>query len=279
MEIRDSKDTVNRLIELINNLKKIREIKGKSKNVIKLKKVDFATPLSILPLSVFSNLNNVTIDFSKIKSDVKSYLEHINFPEGSDCFDIEDKKYIPICKLKLSSRDELSNIENKLLENIFDKVDDESDRNVLVNAIKLLISELYDNIDQHANISDYWIQAQFYDKSKVCEICLIDTGIGIRKSYEKNKIFIKLDSLAIYAAMNGTSSKKEEGRGTGIPSVVRIFIEKYKGELVIVSGNGAIYKKHNKETLYQLPINWQGTIVCIRFKIRSNLENIYSALQ
>jgi anti-sigma regulatory factor (Ser/Thr protein kinase) len=275
MKIKDYQNHEDKIRELFNNIKEIIDLKNKN---IELNDVDFITPFAILPLSVLIKLNDLKINFSKINKNVIDYLNIIRFPKGYCTYDIKENKYIPICELKLSEDIILDKIVDSLLKNIFKSFKNEKIKGTINNSIQYIIAELKDNISQHSKSNDYWINAQYFPKPKICEICIIDTGIGIKKSFENAKKYFSKDWLAIQAALSGTSAKPEDERGTGISTIIKIFVEGYDGELFIMSGNGAVYKGKSDKS-YELPFSWPGTMVSARFKIEDNIKPLYDFMK
>lgn len=275
MKIKNSFDGEKKIRELFDNIKEIIELKGKN---VSLNDVDFITPISILPLAVLLKLNKLDVDFSKLNKDVIDYLNTIKFPEGCDCYDIQDNRYIPICNLKISQDIILDKIVDSLLDNIFNSINNKKLEGTVNSNVQYIVSELKDNISQHSKSDNYWINAQYFSRPRICEICIIDNGIGIKKSFENVKKYFSKDWLAIQAAISGTSAKPGDERGTGISSIIKIFVEGYNGEFFIMSGNGAVYKGKEDKS-YELPFNWPGTLVWVRFKIEDNMKQLYEYMK
>lgn len=83
----------------------------------------------------------------------------------------------------------------------------------------------------------------------MCEIVIADCGIGYRASYKGTKYEVKSDREAIINALVGKSSKRENLRGAGIPSIAKVFIRGYRGKLIIMSGK-SIGSFRNKGSRY-----------------------------
>ena len=105
------------------------------------------------------------------------------------------------------------------------------------------------NVREHAQINQYWLLAQYYKTTHATvEIVLADCGIGYKNSYEATKFEARDDKSAIINALEGRSSKAElNGRGFGIPSIVKIFVGALGGKLVIMSGKSLIYYKKEEK--------------------------------
>lgn len=134
------------------------------------------------------------------------------------------------------------------------------------NAFKLVLSELTDNIYQHSRFGKSFMMCQAYKKKGYVELSFIDNGVSIPKNFEEHDIVFGADSRAISLAVDGQSTKDPVERGTGLGSSLRIYCEGGGAEAMIVSRNGAYYRKLNKSILYQLKDHqkFQGTLISIR---------------
>ena len=123
---------------------------------------------------------------------------------------------------------------------------------------------MIDNIYEHSEFQNAIVMAQRYEQKKFVEICFFDDGIGIPGSFKKKGITIE-DHQTIVKAINGYSTKSEE-RGYGISSNLRIFTEGMDGEVLVVSGLGAVYIGKSLQKVYKLQDQHQltGTMISIR---------------
>lgn len=259
-------DTMPRIAEMHMNLLSLIKHKEEGKNSIELKIKKWATPFSILPLAIYSDLYGIELKYGRNSWNVKKYLNNINFPRGtSNVNQLSLTTWLPLSRPKISDGDEyLTYYENKILKNI----KDQTIRSSFTNSLKYLTSEMVTNIKEHAQVDDYWILSQYWPASETCEIAIADTGIGYRKSYEGTSYEVESHQDAIKNAIQGNSSKGDEERGTGIPGMIRIFCEGYGGCVVIMSGNRLLYMDKEKNDFYTLGLNWPGAFVGIRFKLR-----------
>ena len=248
-----------RLNELVNNLSEMQRTLQKGKKEIELSNVSFVTPLSILPLAVYANNNNMTINCTEDPyRDACSYLNTICFQQGVTEFQKEDKRYLPITRLSTAEGCKLlGEYEDRML----------SQTGIEKVVLKHLTSELVNNVREHALVNQYWLLAQTYKTTHlIVEIVLADCGIGYKDSYKDTRFEVEDDASAIINALEGRSSKTElSGRGFGIPSIVRIFAGALSGKLIIMSGESMIYYKDGKRKELQLESYWQGALVGINF--------------
>ena len=49
---------------------------------------------------------------------------------------------------------------------------------------------------------------------------------------------------------------------------MKMFIKGYKGELVIMSGNGLLYTYNKKSIMYKSKIPWNGAFVGLKFRLK-----------
>ena len=249
----------DRLDDLVNNLSEMHNALQNGENEVDLSSVKFVTPLAILPLAVYANNNGIKINCTEDPYvDACSYLDTIGFQNGVTEFQKIDKRYLPITKLSTSERSKLlGEYEERML----------SQMGIQTVVLKHLTSELVNNVREHAQINQYWLLAQYYKTTHATvEIVLADCGIGYKNSYEATKFEARDDKSAIINALEGRSSKAElNGRGFGIPSIVKIFVGALGGKLVIMSGKSLIYYKKEERKEIKLKSYWQGALVGINF--------------
>jgi len=258
MRIKREFKTPNRIVELFRNIEIINSAVRSGKNSVNFNHVDWVTPLSVLPLAAHLSKNNMSVNFNFDNEKAKSFLiNNLKFP-GGHVDPYFDTTNVPICKIHSNYKQLLTNFESNLLRSI--NVD------CLTTPIKLLTAELEANVGDHSNEDHYWLHAQYYPKTKNCEICLADTGIGIKNSYVGTAHETKTHEAAVLKAITGVSSKTIE-RGSGIPTIIKLFTKGLKGEFMLMSGDCAIYIYHKKGISYELPFEWGGTVAFIKFPI------------
>ncbi len=248
-----------RIDELIKNIAEMEKAINSGKKSIDLIQVKFVTPLSILPLAVYANNNELTINCLEEDEDVCRYLETIGFQEGVADFS-KAKKYLPITKMVAKEADSemLSEYENRIIKEM----------NVEKTALKYFTSEIINNVNEHAHIDNYWLLAQYYKKPKVktCEIVIADCGIGYKKSYKGTEYEAKTDDEAIINAFKGKSSKKDwKGRGNGIQSISKLCVNGFGGKMIIMSGKALVYHKADETKILKLKSGWDGSLVALNF--------------
>jgi anti-sigma regulatory factor (Ser/Thr protein kinase) len=266
MKIRNYYGISQRVDELVQNLKELDEALHEDKRHADLCKAEFVTPLSILPLAVFASHNRMKITYSEENYDIQSYLGTIGFPKGFEELPSDEKRYLPITRLPPIEQ-------NKVLGKYEDLILEMSDSNEYASSFKLslkyLTSELVNNVSEHANIDQYWLLAQYWEKPhRACEIVIADCGIGYKQSYEGTRYEVKSDMEAIINALEGKSSKKENLRGYGIPTIARLFVQGYGGKLIIMSGKSIVYDKQGQRKVWKLKSHWQGSLVGINFNLK-----------
>ncbi|MBN2487840.1 MAG: hypothetical protein JXA98_02295 [Methanosarcinaceae archaeon] len=264
MQIKKQYKTPERLVELVKNIKKMHESIGNDAPCASLSEVGWVYPISILPLVVYAHNNGISITYTGNNEDVSLYLDSIGFPSGvTNLFDA-DSNYLPITKMSCGISNPLLNeYEERILSNISEKY-----RNSFMNGLKFLTSELQNNVEEHSSIDNYWIFAQYWDRTKTCEICIADTGIGYKNSYKGTAYEVDNHFDAIRNALKGLSSKPVNERGCGLSGIMKMFIAGYKGELVIMSGNGLLYAYQKKNIMYECPISWNGAFVGLKFRLK-----------
>lgn len=264
MIIKKQYHTPDRLIEMVKNIKIIDEC-IKNDEIISISEIGWVYPMSILPIAVHANNNGALLYYSGDDNNIDSYLDTIGFPEGVTSLSYINSNYIPITKISCGLENPiLSDYEERILCNVSEKY-----RSSFVNGLKFLTSELQNNVEEHADIGHYWIFAQYWEKTKTCEICIADTGIGYKESYKGTKYEVNNHYNAINNALQGWSCKPIKERGCGVSGIMRMFIEGYKGELMIMSGNALLYVNKKKPIMYKSPVSWNGAIVGLKFTLKN----------
>jgi hypothetical protein len=224
----------------------------------------WVTPFSLLPLAVYASRLRMRISYGRNKSEVKGYLRNIRFPKGVNRIDSLSSTYLPLSRLSVESGDEyLTRYEDRIIG----KVMDEKVRMSFQNSLKYLTSETVTNIKEHAQVDDYWLLAQYWPASETCEIAIADSGVGYLGSYRGTAYEVDTHEEAIKNVIHGCSSKDDVERGTGIPGMIKIFCEGYKGCVVIMTGDRLLYIEEENSDFYELDFNWDGVFVGIRFKL------------
>lgn len=265
--------SIYKLLEVLPQLENVQE--GDS-IIIDLKSITFAQPFLILPLAaLIAKLRNNGHKVSVCCN--SSYLETILFPNGFNAIGRDDwadslnyyqnRTYLPICQIPAGA------INTRIRENlltVFETIMRQqlSITGQLVTAISYLISEAMDNIVDHAGVSNGWIMVQNYPAKHFLDICIIDTGVGIRGSYINNNFTeIKNDEMAISQAINGKSTKQiAETRGYGINTSRKMLVDGIKGKYFLFSG--AAFYIYTSELEQITPLDrsskWHGTILALR---------------
>jgi len=195
---------------------------------------------------------------------VLNYLDSVGFPNGVTSLNINDN-FLSITKMKCGLENSLLNdYEEMILNNVSKEY-----RSSFMNGLKFLTSELQNNVEEHARTDHYWIFAQYWERTKTCEICLADTGIGYKESYNGTEYEAKDHFDAIDNAINGLSSKPVKERGCGLSGITKMFIEGYKGELIIMSGDALVYLYKKKPIRYMCPVLWDGAFVGLKFTLKN----------
>jgi len=166
------------------------------------------------------------------------------------------------------------NIVEKEMEKIFEELKAKFPKN-LYNIIFYLLGELADNIDQHSNFSCASIMADYDKNKKEINICIFDDGITIPGAFEAKSILTKDDIDAIKQALEGKSTKKEEGRGTGLRSSKNLVEKGLNGDFYIISRKGFVHENTSK--IIDRKLN--GTLIYIKFKDPQEDLNIYSYIE
>jgi hypothetical protein len=218
------------------------------------------------------------------------YLKNIFFEEGISPLihqewekklnDYNYKNYLPIISVPTTSVNEI--IKNKILSTFENILQNQLMLEINVQiAIKFIIGESFDNIDQHSNVENGWIMVQNYPDKEYLDVCIADTGKGLLQSYKdadfKN---ITTHEQALNEAINGRSTKiYEKSRGYGIRTSKKMLVEGLKGKYFLYSGTAFyIWTDEHKNIS---PLNerffWPGTLLALRIPKKAPLNFKYSS--
>lgn len=229
-----------------------------------LSQQDWIYPLLILPIS--SYIYETKSEYLPSKNrDINSYLKTICFPDGVNSVAEFQKfsNYIPITVLKKSGEIE----SRERLEACFSEMIYKTTGEVVgaQNAIYYPISELATNIFEHSKKDEGWVFAQIYPKKKFLDLCIVDTGRGLKTCYKEERNIVLNDERAIKEAVSGHSTKPSKERGYGIYTSKQVVCKALGGNFIILSGSAALISQKDKEKIVTMsPFNWQGVIISYR---------------
>jgi len=272
MEITQEFDLMKILIETDRNLRILKSYSNNGRNSITLNiEADWVTPFHLLAISALSRYYGLKI-VCKCKSNVKSYLNRISFPEGTRSVSTASGTALPLTRLNSRNDDDVL---GKYEDQIINKVDSGL-RSNFRNNLKYMTSELVTNVREHAKVDNYWLLAQHWPRTDTCKIAIADTGVGYLNSYKGTSYEVTTHHEAIQNALEGNSSKDWIERGAGVPSTVRIFTEGYGGTVVVITGDAIRIIRGGKSERFRLNSFWPGTLIGIRFNLKN--VNIYPYL-
>lgn len=268
---------------LIGQLKSLYETLKNTENnenlIFDLSQLSFACPFLIL--SLCSYLKTTKSAVTNETNVIKSYLNTVNFPNGIDSVSAfqqkmqKNKNYVPISILARESAVEREHLEG-LFANMVYKSIGISDIDGVKNAIYYPISELITNIFEHSKESKGFVFGQFYPAKGYLDICIIDRGRGLAKTYKQEKNLDLSDGDAITEVMKGNSTKPDKDRGYGVRTSKRVVCEALGGEFTIISGSSALLTFRDRgDKLLSLPnFHWQGVIIAYRIPKPNRPVNI-----
>jgi hypothetical protein len=133
------------------------------------------------------------------------------------------------------------------------------------NAVHYPITELVTNIFDHSKQDKGFIFGQFYPKKNYLDICIVDCGRGLAKTYEEEKGLKLSDADSIVEVLKGHSTKPSVERGYGVRTSKKVVCECLGGEFVLLSGSSALVASGKDQKIVDLPgFYWQGVVVAYR---------------
>ncbi len=173
-----------------------------------------------------------------------------------------------------------SNKIDNYVEKISDEILDAIPIDLDYTSTYFVLFELLNNIFKHSLFENSYVLCQTFRAENIVEICIIDDGIGIPKSLAENNLSFDKDSEAIFNAINGASSDKENEKlkGRGLNTTANIVSLGFEEELLIASGNGlVVVNKFGVNCVDNINSFLDGTLICLR--INTKKFNIYNYLK
>lgn len=230
-----------------------------------LSKLEWVTPLVLLP--IVAHLRETRSEYTPPSStDVRDYLKNVHFPEGTHSLNAlqRSKKYIPVSLIERGQQPQDRNEILYCFLNLFYKT---------IGSIKgtksaLFYSptELVGNIFEHSHKNYGFVFGQIYSKKGYLDLCILDRGRGLAKSFKDEKGLDVTHLDAIRYAMSGYSTKPGVDRGFGVRTSRNMVCEALHGEFTMITGNACLLSKFGeKDKLFILPeLNWQGVVLSYR---------------
>lgn len=266
--------------------------KGNSNFVFDFSQSSWFSPFFLAPFASFcgeliENGNKVQI-ISPVQARVKNYLEKVGFPEGLKPDHLHDwkkklnsfanKNYLPILnfptarlKESTSSREQFLGLANEILQKQVGLPEG------VKSGVFYIISEMTENIVEHAQCERGWAMAQYYPEKGYLDFCISDNGLSILGSYNRHGYDIANNFVALESALNGKSTKYDGiERGTGLRTSRAILVNGLDGKFCLISGDALFAHSSDIEGYYSLETAWNGTILALRIPNSLNSEfNIY----
>ncbi len=246
----------------------------------------------IVSLGLSVRNNEGTLNFKTMTAKSKHYLERMNVfgllglkSEMTIKKHEPSGRFIPMAKIKNSQ--DLNNFITEMIPLLHKEPRQ-------VEPIRYVISELVRNVFEHSKSKDgALVCAQFYKKSNMIRIGVVDSGIGIKKSinhsYPEAENDLHAIRLALTPGITGTTRKiggTEANAGAGL-FFIKSIAKVNRDFFMIYSGNSMfklLKTKQNKEIKLNanpfedncskrsdLP-HWQGTVVAIDISLNTNRD-------
>ena len=151
-----------------------------------LSNLQWACPMLILPLAAYIQKSG-SIFVSHRNNKIESYLSNVHFPDGVQSMPEwqKEKNFIPIGFLQredMNQNEKLTSCFTKMIYKIFERTQG------IIDAVDYPITELVANIFEHSKSKMGFLFGQSFEHKKCLDICIVDKGRGIKKSYEEEKI-------------------------------------------------------------------------------------------
>jgi hypothetical protein len=159
------------------------------------------------------------------------------------------------------------------------------DEKVASAALHVCLAELAENVLFHAGSRHGgFAAAQGWKRKAMVEVAIVDMGVGIRSSLTNNAAYadIRDDVSAIERALEPmVTATPNRNTGLGL-SLTRFLLRRNGGQLMVRSGEGAVYAGFAEESRMCAPA-FPGTIVSLTARtdapldIRKAYDDLYAA--
>lgn len=241
--------------ELVSEFIKYMDYKMKfdETGVLDMSDEEFIVSTTLLPLSNII-INHPNQYRKPTKYPPSNYIDTVINPASSNA----SSSYAPIVKLP-------ENVEQA--EGYLDKVFAMQTylNKFNTSSFVYVVSELIDNIYQHARCSRAVVMGQRFATKKYMDLSIYDNGITIPKIFEEKNLGLNGACEAIHAALGGISTEHQD-RGFGLSTSLNLLVQGLNSKFFIASGAGAIYCDRSGRTPYTLPVRCglEGTLITIR---------------
>lgn len=232
--------------------------KAKETGVLDMEEVQFIHPTMLLPLFVgIKKAGPKMLCRFPLNEGAASYMKNIMqcSLEGS----FGGRTYIPIVEIPK---------DHHRFGAVFDRICSLGGEFGGHESYMVMVQELVDNMYLHSDFENAMVMGQRYDRISSMDICFYDDGISIPGSFRRAGMDFE-DHYAIRAAIEGTSSRKEAGRGFGLGTSLLTLTREYGASVLVASGQGMIHFHHSEPKGFILPdeLRMQGTLISTRMPL------------
>lgn len=256
---------------------------------IRLNNFTYAAALSILAEWILANNLVDRYDFIDCSTEMNLYLENIRFYEALKNPEIRispDPMDWAVGLTRINKDQPTEKVTEKIVDIIQLFINPNPDDR---NALIVLISEMIENVHRHAATPvDGFAVAQVYPKKLKMGVTLVDSGMGVRRSFETGNPSVPIDHLRAdedflrEAVKLYSTSKKDRHTGYGLYILAQL-IARNRGTFLVSSGGATLigYQKGNDVTYdTYLHRSWQGTIVSVIIDLNQQLplSDVYRSM-
>lgn len=219
------------------------------------------------------------------------FFDHIGITSRKVTASPGNRRYRAITEIKTKLLIEYANVEGREVgtmiqnhANDLSSVLAKSTSSNMFDHFSYTIREILRNVVEHSESEEFAYCAQYWPSKDLAEIGLLDTGMGLRKSLERNPLHLGIDdqtalSLAIKPGVSRTTPKEQKSQGewrnSGFGLYLTSRICEDVGSFTLISGSVGIFI--SKAETFMFPVKFRGTGV--RIAVRpSKLRDFDSTL-
>jgi len=148
------------------------------------------------------------------------------------------------------------------------------------NGLYYPITELVTNIFEHSKQETGFIFGQFYPKKNYLDVCIVDTGRGLKAGYIEDKGLSLFDEDAITEVMKGNSIKPNKERGYGVWTSKDVVCDGLGGDFILLSVSAVLISSKGTDKIVTLPnFFWQGVIIAYRIPKPNKVFDIFQYVE
>lgn len=197
---------------------------------------------------------------------VRSYLQMIDFPEGTANPSDEYSNTLPLCTIdRKTDKNAIDAVDDKMRELMKKQLMQDDGK---ITWLEYPFGEIIDNVDTHSECEFGSLLIQNYPNKEFLDICIADDGISIPGSYDKYGIDFEDNEEALRMAFEeGISTRPDTGgkRGYGLRTTAEMICSGLGGQVMLSSRDVTLFRNGHTTIVREFGgKSWDGTVFAAR---------------